>query len=345
MNSIPTKPCLSNHNKRLPLLAVGYCALLLFFAILAPTAQAQNLAALPHSKPQAGSYSVSGELPPHLYQRPLSPAKQLFGHKLTPADMKARAFGSYARGCLAGGQALPVDGPHWQVMRLSRHRNYGHPELIAFLNRLAKDAPALGWNGLLVGDMAQPRGGPMLTGHASHQIGLDVDIWLKPMPKQRYNMQQRESVSAISMLKGPLNVAGADRTVNRKRWTDAHARLIRRAAQDPKVARIFVNPVIKKALCEFETGDRHWLRKVRPWWGHHYHFHVRMSCPKDSRGCVNQAPPPLGDGCGTELTNWLSDAKWVPKKPKPGVKPKPRKPKPPMQLDQLPKVCAQILAR
>jgi murein endopeptidase len=30
--------------------------------------------------------------------------------------------------------------------------------------------------GLLIGDMSQPRDGPMLYGHSSHQIGLDVDI-------------------------------------------------------------------------------------------------------------------------------------------------------------------------
>ena len=72
--------------------------------------------------------------------------------------------------------------PTWQVMRLSRNRNWGHPKLVAFLERLAEKAKKVGWNGLLVGDMSQPRGGPMLTGHASHQVGLDADIWLTPMP-------------------------------------------------------------------------------------------------------------------------------------------------------------------
>ncbi len=273
-----------------------------------------------------------------------SPAKDYFGAANGPAPLKARSIGSYAKGCLAGGAALPQDGPTWQVMRLSRNRNWGHPVLIDYLEDLAKDAPKVGWNGLLVGDLAQPRGGPMTSGHASHQIGLDADIWLTEMPGRRLSGQEREEVSATSMLIGPLDVKGADRRVDPRKWTDVHARLIRRAASDKRVARIFVNPTIKKALCDFETGrDRAWLSKIRPWWGHHYHFHVRLSCPSASVGCKNQNPPPPGDGCGSNLTYWLSDEPWVPKNPpKPGEKPKVVK-KRPMALAALPRDCRSVL--
>ncbi|MEM9633300.1 MAG: penicillin-insensitive murein endopeptidase [Pseudomonadota bacterium] len=272
------------------------------------------------------------------------PAKDYFGAADGPAPLKARAIGSYAKGCLAGGASLPPDGPTWQAMRLSRNRNWGHPVLIDYLQDLAKDAPNVGWNGLLVGDLAQPRGGPMLSGHASHQIGLDADIWLTEMPNRRLTVEERENISAISMLKGPLDVKGADRSVDPAKWSNNHARLIRRAASDKRVARIFVNPTIKKALCEFEkSNDRAWLRKVRPWWGHHYHFHVRLACPPGSGGCKNQNPPPPGDGCGQNLTYWLSDEPWVPKKPrKPGEKPKVVK-KRPMALAALPKACRTVL--
>lgn len=288
-------------------------------------------------------------LPPQK-QRPIAPGTQLvsldrhraakdyFGAMTEPAALKSRAIGSYAKGCLAGAVALPTDGKGWQVMRLSRNRNWGHPELIDYLEDLAGDAPALGWRGLLVGDIAQPRGGPMPSGHASHQIGLDADIWLKPMPDHRMTREERENVSAVSMLKGPMDVKGADRSVDPKKFTSIHAKLIRRAAQDPRVARIFVSPAIKKALCEFETGDRSWLRVVRPWWGHHYHFHVRISCPKGSSGCQDQAPPPPGDGCGAQLTYWLSDEPWVPKDPDaPVIK------KRPMELAALPRTCDSVL--
>ncbi len=272
------------------------------------------------------------------------PARDYFGAATGPAQLKARSIGSYAKGCLAGGAELPTDGPTWQAMRLSRNRNWGHPVLIDYLKDLASDAPKVGWNGLLVGDIAQPRGGPMTSGHASHQIGLDADIWLTEMPNRRLTAQEREDISAISMLIGPMDVKGADRRVDPRKWSDDHARLIRRAASDQRVARIFVSPTIKKALCDFEKGgNRAWLRKVRPWWGHHYHFHVRLSCPAGSAGCKNQNPPPPGDGCGADLAYWLSDEPWVPKNPpKPGEPPKVVK-KRPMALAALPNDCRSVL--
>ena len=65
------------------------------------------------------------------------PANELFGAAPGPAPLAARAIGSYARGCLAGAVALPINGPDWQVMRLSRNRNWGHPRLVDFLERFA----------------------------------------------------------------------------------------------------------------------------------------------------------------------------------------------------------------
>ena len=307
-----------------------------------------QLAAVPVPRPKA-ALSQEGEATPYdrsgrLVLRSDQPAKFYFGAMKGPAHLKPDSIGSYAKGCLAGAEALPVDGDTWQVMRLSRNRNWGNPVLIDFMEDLANDAPKLGWRGLLVGDIAQPRGGPMTSGHASHQIGLDADIWLTEMPDHRLSRKEREDISAVSMLKGRLDVKGADRTVDPKKWTDARARLIKRAAGDKRVARIFVNPAIKKALCDFEKGkgkDRSWLRTVRPWWGHHYHFHVRLACPKGDRGCKDQNPPPPGDGCGKELTWWLSDEPWVPKKPKdPNKKVAKKKP---LALAALPKACKTVL--
>ena len=258
------------------------------------------------------------------------PAKELFGAATRPAtSLGTDVIGSYARGCLAGGRALPIDGPAWQAMRLSRNRNWGHPVLIAFVERLALGARDEGWPGLLVGDMAQPRGGPMLTGHASHQIGLDVDIWLTPMPDRRLSAEERESISAVSMLRE------GTRTVDGPRFTDAHVRLIRRAALDAAVERIFVHPGIKQALCDRAQGERGWLGKVRPWWGHDAHFHVRLRCPPGERLCRDQEPPPPGDGCGADLAWWLTEEPWQPKPPAPPV--------PPLMLADLPPACAAVL--
>lgn len=257
-------------------------------------------------------------------------AKDLFGGATAPAPLAARAIGSYARGCLAGAAPLPVDGPAWQVMRLSRNRNWGHPVLIDLIEKLAVGARSEGWNGLLVGDLAQPRGGPMTSGHASHQIGLDADIWLTPMPNRRLSGAERESISATSMLKGETRV------VDPNIWTPAHAALIRRAAKMPETARIFVHPAIKKALCDFAGNDRGWLRTVRPWWGHYYHFHIRIACPAGSTGCSNQDPPPAGDGCGEELDWWLSDEPWKPS-------PTPPAPKKPLTMADLPQECRLVV--
>ncbi len=259
-----------------------------------------------------------------------SAARDLFGRATTPAPLAARAIGSYARGCLAGAVPLPVDGPAWQVMRLSRNRNWGHPVLIKVVERIAEGAKSEGWNGLLVGDLAQPRGGPMTSGHASHQIGLDADIWLTPMPNRTLTTKEREDIAATSMLKDGV------RAVDPKVWTAAHAALIRRAAKQPETERIFVHPAIKKALCDWAGKDRAWLRTVRPWWGHYYHFHVRISCPPGSTGCKDQDPPPPGDGCGKELDWWLSDAPWKPADPN---APK----KPPLTMADLPQECRLIV--
>lgn len=282
---------------------------------------------LPERKPAVPDGYVSP--PPDLSQ----PARYLFGAETAPAPLATRSIGSYARGCLAGAVALPVDGATWQVMRLSRNRNWGHPKLVAYLERLAADAPGLGWNGLLVGDMAQPRGGPMLTGHASHQIGLDADIWLTPMPDRTLSPDEREEMSAVSMLKD------AGMSVDPAIWTDAHARLIARAASDPELERIFVHPAIKRALCDGAADDpaaAEWLRHVRPWYGHHYHFHVRLKCPDGESGCRDQAQPPPGSGCGAELAWWFTDA---PYEPKPGAPSKPTE----TMLPDLPAACRTVL--
>jgi penicillin-insensitive murein endopeptidase len=267
-------------------------------------------------------------------------AKVQFGRRNEPTtSLQARAIGSYARGCLAGATALPVEGETWQVMRLNRNRNWGHPELIAYLETLAQDAPRVaGWPGILVGDISQARGGPMLTGHASHQIGLDADIWLTPMPRNRLSRDQRENMPATNMVRPDW--MDVDTAV----WTPNHTRLIRHSARDPRVHRIFVNPAIKKALCRDAGNDRGWLSKVRPMWGHNFHFHIRIGCPDSSTSCQEQDAVPAGDGCGQDLTDWLAQqhkAIFGPKPP-PRTGPPP-KPKPPMSVDALPAECRQVL--
>lgn len=259
-------------------------------------------------------------------------AKKLFGAKTTASRQAAQPFGSYAKGCAAGLVQLPESGPSWQAMRLSRNRNWGHPETVDFIKDLSRTAVKQGWAGLYVGDLSQPRGGPMLTGHRSHQIGLDADIWMNPAQSMGLSRSQRENISAISMRRAN----GA--FVNGK-WTRGHHEVLKAAARDPRVARIFVFPGAKVQMCKTAKGDRSWLRKIRPWWGHHYHFHVRLACPKGARGCVNQSPPPAGDGCA-DAQKWVDNILNPPPPPK---NPAPVKPRRELRLTDLPNQCVGVL--
>lgn len=260
-------------------------------------------------------------------------AKNLFGSRRLPAALPAKSYGAYSKGCFSGGMAIATDGPTWQAMRLSRNRRWGHPTMVAVVERLSRDAAEKdGWPGLLVGDLSQPRGGPMLSGHASHQIGLDADIWLTPMPSRRLTPQERENVSAVSVIrKNGL-------TVDDKIWTPAHMRVLRRAASYPEVERILVHPGIKKKLCDTVTGDRSWLRKVRPFWGHDYHFHVRIGCQPGSTGCKRQDPVPAGEGCDKSLAWWFTEEPW-----RPNPNPDAPKARDVMKLSALPKECKMVL--
>ena len=297
-------------------------ALGMSLCILAPALRAQEKGTL---EPQP--------LPPLTHpDDPSLPAKELFGRVEAPTSLTARAIGFYSRGCLAGAQALPVNGPTWQVMRLSRNRNWAHPNLIAFLETFAAQVPHVShWPGILVGDISQPRGGPMRTGHASHQIGLDADIWLTPMPTHVLSRLEREDMSAANMV-------AADRLSVNENWTPDHMAVIKAAASSPQVERIFVNPAIKKAMCAQAGPDRGWLHKLRPFYGHDYHFHIRIICPQGDEACKNQEPVPEGDGCDASLDYWFSDAVLHPKPPA-----TPPVPKPPLTLAQLPAECRSVV--
>ncbi|MDX2257661.1 MAG: penicillin-insensitive murein endopeptidase [Hyphomicrobiaceae bacterium] len=303
-----------------------------------PAASASTVAPAsePKAKPAAGAKKTAAEKP--------VPAKDLFGAKQEAAALAPRAIGFYSRGCLAGAKALPIDGPAWQAMRLSRNRNWGHPALIALVERLAVEAKEAGdWPGLLVGDLTQPRGGPMTSGHASHQVGLDADIWLTPMPDRRLTEREREDLSATSMLASALDV-------DPKVFTAKTVALIKRAASMPEVDRVGVNPAIKVALCRAAGGDQPWLAKVQSWPGHHFHMHIRMKCPAGSVGCVNQGEP-TGTSCAAAEIWYANTKAWIElpaeekRKRQAAAKPvKPVPPKPPLTLAELPEACREVLA-
>jgi penicillin-insensitive murein endopeptidase len=212
-------------------------------------------------------------------------------------------------------------------MRRQRRRFFGHPMLIRFLQELGAAAAQQRLGVLSIGDLGQPRGGPTPTGHRSHQTGLDVDIWFWILSDgTALTPMERDTMEAPSML------TADGQALDDRQWSSRQADVLRLATGFDVVARIFVNPVIKKGLC---THFPHapWLQKLRPWWGHDHHFHVRLRCPPGEASCKDQEPLPIGDGCGAELDWWFSDEA---RQPPPYV--------PPTKV-VLPAACEQLLRR
>jgi penicillin-insensitive murein endopeptidase len=269
-------------------------------------------------------------------------ARYLLGQKSEASKQAPRAYGSYAKGCLAGGEELEINGLTWQVMRLSRGRNWGHPNMIAYLKRISeKVAKETSWNGLYIGDISQPRGGPMISGHASHQLGLDADIWMLPAKKLNLSRLKREKLSSIS-------IRSNDKKLINSNWTNDHMKVIKIAASDQNVDRIFVTAPAKIYMCENASGDKKWLQKIRPFWGHNFHFHVRLKCPIGSKVCKIQKPTVNslskgGNGCDKTLIWWITDALKPAKVNPDTAKKKARKHPRHFTMAELPQQCTDVL--
>src|SRR5262245_38981071 len=93
----------------------------------------------------------------------------------TPTRGPAHSIGGYSAGCIEGAVALPKRGSGFKVVHPERKRMFGHPLLVGLIRDVGKKVAKLHLT-LGVGDLAQPRGGPAPSGHASHQTGLDVDL-------------------------------------------------------------------------------------------------------------------------------------------------------------------------
>ncbi|MCC6277005.1 MAG: penicillin-insensitive murein endopeptidase [Oligoflexia bacterium] len=223
----------------------------------------------------------------------------------TPVSGEPRSIGEVARGCLQGAAELPHSGLGFFKMRLNQergNRRFGHPMLVNLIYQLGQESSELGIGSLLIGDMALPRGGPSLTGHFSHQTGLDVDIyfltWVRdssPTPSER------NELSAPSVVNFEEKKMYAE-------FVPLVSTLLQMTVSQVTVDRVFVNPIIKKEFCErLKPGERHWLRKVRPMWGHQEHFHVRLACPPGDKTCLSQKETlPPGDGCD-QVSWWFSE--------------------------------------
>lgn len=227
-------------------------------------------------------------------------------HELdAPAAGAPEVVGGYAGGCIAGAIPLPARGVGFETIRRWRNRFYAHPDLAHWLTGFGERVRAAGLPDILVGDASQPRGGRMKSGHRSHQVGLDVDLWFERPPAR----QRDDDKHFPSLVRGEA--------IDRAVFQPKHVALLELAARSPGVERVFVNWVIKRELCAQVQGDRSWLRRIRPWYGHDSHFHVRLACPLTSPLCRPQSTLPAGDGCGEET--WFSRAETLARRkaPKP----------------------------
>jgi penicillin-insensitive murein endopeptidase len=217
-----------------------------------------------------------------------------------PTSGPSEAIGGAADGCISGAAQLPLAGPGYEVIRPSRRRYFGHPDTIDFVVELGRRAKAADLPPFYVGDMAQPRGGPLPFGHRSHQNGLDVDIW--------FTFDTGLGHASWENLDLPSMLLRGDWHIDPARFGPRQVTLLKLAAADPRVDRIFVSPAIKLALCQGSIGnslpETAWLRRLRPWWGHDDHFHVRLRCPATSPSCDRQTEVPEGDGCDAALEQW-----------------------------------------
>lgn len=232
-----------------------------------------------------------------------------------PISAQAQSIGGYSNGCIIGAKVLPKKGEGFESIRRFRNRYYGHPELIELIHWIGKKNLTLGRAPLLIGDLSQAAGGPMPYGHRSHQLGLDADVWFTHQPEKKRH--QDAYFPRLVDLKGER--------VDPKHWDDSVIPLLKTVAQHPKVERIFVNWIIKRHLCKIVREDRDWLRRIRPWWGHDRHFHVRIGCQAGSPNCKNQSSVANAANCGGEL--WFSDAAVIARRKKATGKPKKAKPK------------------
>ncbi|MGD0431694.1 MAG: penicillin-insensitive murein endopeptidase [Acetobacteraceae bacterium] len=222
-------------------------------------------------------------------------------------------------GCIAGAVRLPPEGGWYETIHGRISHFWGAPVTIQGIVTLAEKAHANGLPPLLIEDISRPRGGPMPGGHAAHQVGLDVDVALDMRTRGYLTDEQRDSIQIASLVRPDY------RDIEPSMWSDSVARLLWLAATLPGVDRVLVNAAIKQQLCRTVTGDRSWMRYIRPWYGHAAHMHIHFKCPPDQTDCVSMAPPPPGDGCDATLQWWFAQLN-APTAPPEAPKPKPRLP-------------------
>lgn len=246
--------------------------------------------------------------------------KLMPGHYTPYQGSSARIYGSTGLGCIDGAVAVK-ESKSLKFQVWGRGRNFAHPLMAQYLDDLRQKLKDQGLPPLVVGDISRKYGGPYgpSSNHSSHNTGLDVDLpfffaqGIEPSDHPDVYIVRGEELLPT--------------------FTADIASLIINAASDPRVDRVFVAPKIKQRMCQIYEREPYngFLHKLRPWFGHQAHMHVRLKCPSDSPNCISQAPIPAGTGCGYEVESWF-----LPPPPKSATanKPKPKK-EPPYQCKVL----------
>ncbi len=213
------------------------------------------------------------------------------------AEPVNQVIGFYGKGKLRNPVTLAKAGPGYQLIFPGRNHDWGSTGLVTAIEAVAasmdKDFP--GAEPLQIADLSDKNGG-RLSQHASHQNGLDADIVYYRM---NHGIQEPDAFDELQedfVIDGRIT-QNFDFVRN---WE-----VMRRLNATGRLDRIFVDKEIKKELCKYakqaspevsaETSDR--LRKLRPYYNHAHHMHVRFTCPKDSPKCKAQKPIEPGDGC------------------------------------------------
>ena len=228
--------------------------------------------------------------------------------------VRPRSIGGYTKGCLAGAAELPADGPNWQVMRPSRNRAWGHPRADRLSRAARRDGAGrrdgrVSWSAI----SAQPRGGPMLTGHASHQIGLDADLWLTPMPDRRLSAAERDEMPATNVV--AANGDDVDPQVLAARAPQA----ARNRGAQPRGGTHFRQPGDQARAVPRGRRRSGLAAPHPPVVGTQLSFPRAAGLPARRPACQDQPDPPAGDGCGADLAWWFTPEGRHPKPGPPGT--------------------------
>lgn len=184
-----------------------------------------------------------------------------------------------------------------KIMWPEKKRYYSTQAMASFLKKIGNFALTLNPdNKLVLSDVSIQRGGPILTngkmGHKGHQNGNDADI--------SYLVNDSSAV----LTKIVNNSKLSHELKMKEQWA-----LMKAAYQTGQVAVIFMDPVIKHALC-YEakqegdlknSADRgigyEVLRRIYPLGGHANHFHVRIKCGAGDATCRDQNWKYADSGC------------------------------------------------